>query len=81
MKRLLAATMIFALALTGPVLAGMQGQGPHPDANKPEYEEENPGGYRTSKTVENIQEQFEALDINGDGCLSREELSADESAE
>jgi hypothetical protein len=45
MKRLLAATMISALALTGSVSAGMQGQGAHPDENKPEHEEENSGGY------------------------------------
>jgi hypothetical protein len=45
MKRLLAATMISALALAGPVAPGMQGQDAYPDANKPEYEEENPGGY------------------------------------
>ncbi len=81
MKSLLAPTIIFALAMAGPVSAGMQGQGARPDAPKPEYKEEQPGGYRTSDTAKKVQEQFKSLDENGDGCLSREELSAGESAE
>jgi hypothetical protein len=81
MKILLVPTIISALAMADPVAAGMQGQGARPDAPKPEYKEEKPGDYRTSDTVKNIQNQFGALDVNGDGCLSREELSAGESAE
>jgi hypothetical protein len=72
--------IISALALAGSVLAGMQGQGAQPDAPKPEYKEENPGGYRTSDIADYIQEHYMSLDINGDGCLSREELSADQSS-
>ncbi len=45
MKILLVPTIISALAMAGLVSAGMQGQGAHPTAKKPEYKEPNPGPY------------------------------------
>ncbi|HEX2238110.1 MAG TPA: EF-hand domain-containing protein [Gammaproteobacteria bacterium] len=64
MKNLLAATMISALALAGPVSAGMQGQGAAPDAKKPEYKEPNPGpyGYRLME-----------MDKDADKSISKQE--------
>jgi hypothetical protein len=61
MKGMFAATIISALAMTSPVSAGMQGQGAHPDADKPEYKENNPGGYLERNTAKYIQEHFMSL--------------------
>jgi hypothetical protein len=49
----------------------MQGQGAKPDAKKPEYKEPNPGPYRLRQ-----QQDFKALDKNGDGCISKQEYGA-----
>jgi hypothetical protein len=44
MKRILAPTIAMAVGFASPVFSGMQGQGAHPDADMPEYEEQKPGG-------------------------------------
>ena len=64
MKNLLAATIISTFALAGPVSAGMQGQGAHPDANKPEYKEERPGGYNY---------RINEVDKDADRSISKQE--------
>lgn len=81
-----------ALALgAGIATAGMQGQGPKPDAKKPEYEEKKPGGYRfynidkdadkhiskgEAKVNRHLTEQFDKLDKNNDNKLDKSELAA-----
>jgi hypothetical protein len=71
MKSILAFAITLALAAAGPAVAGMQGQGAKPDAKKPEYKEPNPGPYRLRQ-----QQDFKALDKNGDGCISKQEYGA-----
>ena len=91
MKNILALAMAFILGAAGVASAGMQGQGAKPDAQKPEFKEQNPGGYRLgdmdkdvdrsisrkeAKVNRHLTEQFDKLDKNGDNKLSKQELEA-----
>ena len=72
MKNVLALTIALVLGTSGAAMAGMQGQGASPDAKKPEYKEPNPGPYRGTRQ----QEDFKALDKDGNGCISKKEYGA-----
>lgn len=60
-----AIAIVFAVGFTGVASAGMQGQGGKPDAQKPEYKEAHPGGYR---------DHFTKMDRDNDGFMTREDL-------
>ena len=77
MKNLVAFITAIALSSSGVTLAGMQDQGAGPEGKqKPEYTEKNPGGYRTHHGMSKIKAQFESLDKDKDGCLTKQELSS-----
>lgn len=65
MKSIFTLAITFVLAATSVASAGMQGQGAHPDAKKPEYKEPNPGPYRESR--------LQKMDENVDKHISRKE--------
>jgi hypothetical protein len=64
MKSILAPTIAMAVGFTTPVFSGMQGQGAHPDADKPEYEEQKPGGYNF---------KIDHIDRDADTAISKQE--------
>jgi hypothetical protein len=91
MKSTLALAIALTLGTSGVATAGMQGQGPKPDAQKPEYEEKKPGGYRLynidkdvdrhiskeeAKVNRHLTEQFDKLDKNNDNKLDKSELAS-----